>query len=70
MMYHNVLQVFHDVLLCFASSATIGITASATVQLPIAWGIGNNGAGIGDDSEEIGNDAAGIVGIAMNVIPC
>ena len=30
----------------------------------------DNAAGIGDNSTEIGNGAAGIVDIAANVIPC
>ena len=48
-MYQNVLQVFHDVLLCLTmflrwlvSRATIGIVASATARPTIAAGIGNN----------------------------
>ena len=41
---------FHDVLLCLVSRATIGITASATARMPIALGIGDNSAEIGDDA--------------------
>ena len=61
--------MFNNVL-CLASLATIGVAASATVQPPIASGIGNNSAKIRDNSEEIGDGAAGIVDIAANVIPC
>ena len=53
-MYHNVL------ILCFmmfASCATSGVAASATARPPIA-------KGIGDNSAEIGDDAAGTVDIA------
>ena len=39
MMYHNALDVFHDVLWCLACRATIGVAASATVRPPIASGI-------------------------------
>ena len=61
-MYDNVLYVFHDVLLCLANRATIGIIASATGRPPIA-------SGIGDKSAEIGDGTTGIVDIAANVIP-
>ena len=38
-MYHNVSQVFHDVLLCLVSRAMIEIYTSVTAQPPIASGI-------------------------------
>ena len=63
MMYHNGLQVFHDVLRCLVSHATIGIAASATARTPIA-------AVIIDNSSEISDDAAEIVNITAKVIPC
>ena len=55
--------MFNNVLGCLASRAMIGVTASATAWPPIA-------AGIGDNSAEISDGAAGIVDIAANVIPC
>ena len=58
-MYHNVLHVFHDVLLCF-------MIPEAADRLRDR----DNAAGIGENSAEIGDDAAGIVDIAANVIPC
>ena len=62
-MYHNVLHVFHDVLLwCLASHATIGNLAAGDQANSAA--IGDNSAGIGDNSAEIGHGAAGIVDIA------
>ena len=59
--------MFNNVLQCLASNATIGIAASATAD---RLRDRNNSAGIGDNSGEIGNDAAGIVNIAVKVIPC
>ena len=52
-MYHNVLHVFHVVLLCLASRTTIGVAASAAA-----------------DRLMDRDNAAGIVDIAANVIPC
>ena len=73
-MYHNVLQVFHDVLLClsmFSESSNdrhrrIGERAAADSLRDR-----DNSAGIGDNSAGISNnsDAAGIVDIAAKVIP-
>ena len=62
-MFHNVLQVLHDVLLCLVSRTTISIAASATTRPPIT-------AGIGDNSAEIGDDTSGIVDVAAKVNPC
>ena len=59
-MYHNVLQVFHDVLRCLVSRAA---AADCLRYL-------DNAAGIGDNSAEIANDAAGIIAIDAKVIPC
>ena len=56
-MYHNVLHVFHDVLLCLASRAAIGVAASATAD---RLRDRDNAAGIGNNSAEIGDGAAGI----------
>ena len=64
-MFKNVLSL--------VSHATIGIAASKTARPPITSGIGDNAAGISDNSAEIGafgGDAAGIVDIAAKVIPC
>ena len=71
-MFHNVLHVFHDVLRCLASRATIGARAAADRlrDRDNAAGIGDNSAEIGDNSVEIGDGAARIVDIAANVIPC
>ena len=49
-MYHNVLQVFHDVLRCLVSHAAIGIGDHAAA---IATGIGDGAAGIGDNSAKV-----------------
>ena len=58
--------MFHDVLCCLASRATIGIgDRAATNRLRDP----DNAAGIGDNNAEIGDGAAGIVDIAANVIP-
>ena len=78
--------MFNNVLWCLASRARIGITATATTRQPIGDNsaeigdnsaeIGNNSAEIGDNSteiganSEIGNETAGIVDIAGNVVPC
>ena len=51
--------------LCLASHATIDYR-TATDRLRDH----DKAAGIGDNSAEIGNDVAGIVDIATNVIPC
>ena len=60
--------MFNNVLQCLVSCTTIGITASATVWPSIALDC-DNGAEIGDNTTEIGDDDAGIVDIAMKVIP-
>ena len=76
MMYHNVLHVFHVVLLCLTmfydvqrvaqrSASHIGGRVAADRLMDR-----DNAAGIGDNSIEIGDGAAGIVDIAANVIPC
>ena len=72
-MYHNVLHVFHYVLLCFMMFSEsrndrrhrIGDCAAADRLRERG-----NTAGIGDNSAETGDDAAGIVDIAAKVIPC
>ena len=72
-MYHNVLNAFHDVLLCFMMFSEsrndrrrrIGDRAAADRLRDR-----DNATGIGDNSAEIGNGAAGIIDIAANVIPC
>ena len=81
MIYH-ILQVFHDVLQCLVSRATIGIAASATTRpikrrrRPRADRLTDrdNVAEIGDNSAEIkiGDNSAEIkiVNIASKVIPC
>ena len=48
-------------------SATIGVAASATAD---RLRDRDNAAGIGNNSAEIGDGAAGIVDITANVIPC
>ena len=57
--------MFNNVLWCLASSTTIG-DCVATDRLRDR----NNAAGIGDNSTEIGDGAAGIVDIAMKGFPC
>ena len=72
-MYRKVLHVFHDVLLCFMMfresrndrRRRIGDRAA-----PDRLRDRDNAAGIGDNSAEIVDDPAGIVNIAVNVIPC
>ena len=66
-MFHNVLKVFHDVLQCLVSRATIVIGDHAAAD---RLRDRDNTAGIGDNTAEIDDDAAGIVDIAANVIPC
>ena len=72
--------MFNNVL-CLASRATIGVTASVPADRPRGRDnaarignnsaeIGDNSAEIGDNSAEIGDGAAGIVDIVANVIPC
>ena len=59
--------MFNNVLWCLASRATNrGATSAAADRLRDR----GNVAVIGDNSKEIGDDAAGIVDIAANVIPC
>ena len=75
MMFHNVLQVFHGVSLCFtmfydvlwvskwSASASIGIGASnrhISDHVPTIIAITPQHAGIGDNAAEIGKNAAGI----------
>ena len=70
-MYHNVLHVFHDVLLCFTcvswcftmfNNVLWCLASRATIGVRAnAAGMGDNSAEIGDNSAEIGDDAAGIV---------
>ena len=72
-MYHNVLHVFHYVLLCFMMFSEsrndrrrrIGDCAVADFLRDR-----DNAAGIGDNNAEIDDGAAGIVDISANVIPC
>ena len=59
--------MFKNVLWRLASHAMIGSSASATAN---RLRDRDNAAGIGDHSAEIRYDAAGIVDIAANVIPC
>ena len=56
--------MFNNVLFCLASRATIGDGAAADRLRD------RDVAGIGDNSAEIDDGAAGIVDIAANVIPC
>ena len=82
-MYHNVLRLFHDVLLCLTVFYDVQRVAqrSASPHRRPHGRIGDraaadrlrnrdNAAGIGDNSAEIGHDAAGIGDIAAKVIPC
>ena len=78
-MFHNVLHVFHDVLLCFMFCESHNNWLRLIGARPVtdrlrdrdnAAGIGDNSAEIGDNSADIGDGAAGIVDIAANVIPC
>ena len=81
-MYHNVLHVFHDVLLCltmFSASRNdrrlhgrIGdcVAADRLRDRDNGAGNGDNSVEISDSSTEIGDGAAGIVDISANVIPC
>ena len=66
--------MFNNVLWCLASRATIGIGDCAAADRlrdrDKAGGIGANSAEISNNSEEIDDGAAGIVDIAVNVIPC
>ena len=68
MMYHNVLHVFHDVLLCL----TMFYVLRVAQRLAAADCLRDrdNAVGIGDNSAEIGDGSVGIVDIAANVIPC
>ena len=59
--------MFNNVLRCLGSRATIGIDARAAAD---RLRDRDNAAGIGDNSTEIGNDAAMIVDITAKVIPC
>ena len=61
MLYRNVLQVFHDALLC--------LTMFMKFYYDNAGPCGIIAAGIGDNSAEIGDDEAGIVDIVAKVIP-
>ena len=63
-MYHIVLQVFHEVLLCLTMFSE---SPQGSRQRCREW---HNSAEIGDNSAEIGDDAAGIVDIDAKVIPC
>ena len=75
-MDHNVLHVFHDVLLCLTMfyddgesrnyrHYRIGDRAAANRLRDR-----DNAALIGDNSAEISDGTAGIVDITLNVIPC
>ena len=70
---HDVLHVFHEVLLCFMKLSESRndrrrrIGARAAVD---RLRDRDNSAEIGDNSAEIGEGAAGIVDFAANVIPC
>ena len=71
-MYHNVLQGFHDVLLCFSVFSESRNDRNRRIsERAAADRIRDRDkvAGIGDNSAEIGGDAAGIVDSATNVIP-
>ena len=67
MMYHNVLHVFHDVLLCFMMFSVSRNDWRRRIGAHLRDH--DNAAGIGDNSAEIGDGAAGIVNIGANVIP-
>ena len=66
--------MFHNVLWCLTSRATIGIGAREAADClrdrDNAAGIGDNSAEVADNSSEIGDGAAGFVDIAANVSPC
>ena len=70
--YHNVLQVFHDLLLCFTMFSESHIDRHRRPRTPPADHLGgrDNAIEIGDNSAEIGDDAIGIVDITAKVIPC
>ena len=65
-MYHNVLHVFHDVLLCFMlfsgsrNDRRRRIGDRAAADRDNATGIGDNSAEIGDNSAEISHNPAEI----------
>ena len=69
MMYHNVLHVFRDVLLCLTMFYDVYQVAQRSA---VADRLRDreNSAGIGDNSAKIGDGTAGIIDIAANVIPC
>ena len=72
-MYHNVLQVFHDVLLCltmFSESRNDRHQAIDNRAAANCLRDRDNSAGISNNSAEIGDDIAGIVDNATKVIPC
>ena len=63
-MYYNVLQVFHDVLLCLKMFSVLCNDQHRRIGDPAAVDRlkdCDNAAGIGDSSSEIGDDATGIV---------
>ena len=67
-MYHNVLEVFHDVLLCLTMFYDVERveqrSASATTRPPIASGNRDhdNAAGIGDNAAENSDDTVALQG--------
>ena len=72
-MYHNVLHVFHDVLLCLTMFSKSRNDRHRRISDPAAADSlrdHDNTAGIGNNSTEIGDGAARIIDIATNVIPC
>ena len=59
--------MFNKILRCLVSRATIDIATSATAY---CLKDRNNATGIGDNSAEIRDDAAGNINIAAKVILC
>ena len=59
--------MFNNVLQCLVSHTMIGIVGQAAAN---HLRDRNNATAIGNNSTEIGDDAAGIVNITTKVIPC
>ena len=66
-MYHNVLHVFHDVLLCLTMFCDVQQVTQRSAAADCLRDC-DDAAGIGDNSAEIGDGAAGIIDNATNVI--
>ena len=69
-MYHNILQVFHDVLLCLTMFYVCRQRSASPQGSRQRHRDHDNSAEIGDNSAEIGDDTAGFVDIAAKVILC